>query len=172
MHWWRLRNFSPTMNHPLPPRPGQGSSQQQQVPQASTSYAPTPYPTYFTNSYGYQASAYPAQNFGPPAQGYGGLVNPYAPHINYDLPPSGPYLGYGNAASSASTSRGPGVNGTGTQGPVGCNQPGCRFRGTQKDVQTHKMDRHLIYPPGWVDKKRKREDTGEADEEKAARLAG
>ena len=36
-----------------------------------------------------------------------------------------------------------------------CNQPGCTFFGSHKSVETHMMDRHLIYPPGWEKKKKK-----------------
>lgn len=36
-----------------------------------------------------------------------------------------------------------------------CSQPDCPFTGSQKSVETHMMDRHLIYPPGWEKRKRK-----------------
>ncbi|KAF9532014.1 nuclear fragile X mental retardation-interacting protein 1-domain-containing protein, partial [Crepidotus variabilis] len=36
-----------------------------------------------------------------------------------------------------------------------CTQPGCSFTGSQKSVETHMMDRHLIYPPGWAKRKQK-----------------
>jgi len=36
-----------------------------------------------------------------------------------------------------------------------CNQLGCTFFGSHKSVETHMMDRHLIYPPGWEKRKKK-----------------
>lgn len=38
-----------------------------------------------------------------------------------------------------------------------CSHPGCTFTGSKKTVETHMMDRHLIYPPGW-DKQKKKSD--------------
>ncbi|KAI0080090.1 hypothetical protein K474DRAFT_1590598 [Panus rudis PR-1116 ss-1] len=40
-------------------------------------------------------------------------------------------------------------------GSVRCSKPGCQFTGSQKAVETHMMDRHLIYPPGWEKRKKK-----------------
>lgn len=34
-----------------------------------------------------------------------------------------------------------------------CRYEGCSFGGSKKSVDTHMMDRHLIYPPGWKKKK-------------------
>ena len=36
-----------------------------------------------------------------------------------------------------------------------CSQQGCTFFGSQKSVEIHKMDRHLIYPSGWEKRKKK-----------------
>ena len=36
-----------------------------------------------------------------------------------------------------------------------CNQQGCTFFGSNKSVEIHMMDRHLIYPPGWEKRKKK-----------------
>lgn len=36
-----------------------------------------------------------------------------------------------------------------------CSKQGCTFTGSQKAVEIHMMDRHLIYPPGWNSRKRK-----------------
>lgn len=38
-----------------------------------------------------------------------------------------------------------------------CTYPNCRFAGSPKTLEIHRMDRHLIYPPGW-DKQRKKND--------------
>ena len=32
----------------------------------------------------------------------------------------------------------------------------CAFTGTKKDVELHQMDRHLIYPPGFLEKEAKK----------------
>ncbi|CAE6521476.1 unnamed protein product [Rhizoctonia solani] len=62
-------------------------------------------------------------------------------------------------------------------GPVKCGHEGCLFAGTHKEVEVHKMDRHLIFPPGWQEKvkgKRKRDgdDDGYVDEEAQFRTSG
>lgn len=36
-----------------------------------------------------------------------------------------------------------------------CSKPGCAFTGSKKSVETHMMDRHLIFPPGWEHRRRK-----------------
>ncbi|KDR85082.1 hypothetical protein GALMADRAFT_260786 [Galerina marginata CBS 339.88] len=38
-----------------------------------------------------------------------------------------------------------------------CSHPGCTFTGSHKTVEIHMMDRHLIYPPGWGNRKNKNE---------------
>ncbi|KAJ1311429.1 hypothetical protein OPQ81_009918 [Rhizoctonia solani] len=62
-------------------------------------------------------------------------------------------------------------------GPVRCGHEGCPFAGTLKEVEVHKMDRHLIFPPGWEEKgkaKRKRDDNDNdyVDEEAQFRTSG
>lgn len=46
-------------------------------------------------------------------------------------------------------------------GNVRCTHEGCTFVGSKKSVETHRMDRHLIYPPGW--NSRKQSETWDAD---------
>lgn len=45
------------------------------------------------------------------------------------------------------------------------------FAGSHKEVEVHKMDRHLIFPPGWQENqargKRKRGEDNEEGEEEA-----
>jgi hypothetical protein len=42
----------------------------------------------------------------------------------------------------------------GPGGPQRCAHPGCPWSGpTPKALETHKMDRHLIFPPGWKPRK-------------------
>lgn len=36
-----------------------------------------------------------------------------------------------------------------------CSYPGCNFSGSFKALEIHRMDRHLIFPPGWERKKNK-----------------
>ncbi|KAG9126851.1 hypothetical protein FRC07_001708 [Ceratobasidium sp. 392] len=56
-------------------------------------------------------------------------------------------------------------------GPARCGHEGCLFAGSHKEVEVHKMDRHLIFPPGWEDnqaqrkRKRGKEKEGDEDEE-------
>ena len=38
-----------------------------------------------------------------------------------------------------------------------CTYEQCTFVGSKKSLETHMMDRHLIYPPGWENRKRKPE---------------
>ncbi|KAF8332376.1 uncharacterized protein EI90DRAFT_3122862 [Cantharellus anzutake] len=46
-------------------------------------------------------------------------------------------------------------------GPHRCSRAGCSYSShSKKDVVNHMMDRHFIYPPGWDEKKRKREEEG------------
>lgn len=54
-------------------------------------------------------------------------------------------------------------------GPARCGHEGCMFAGSHKEVEVHKMDRHLIFPPGWQENqargKRKRgKDKDEGEE--------
>ncbi|OCH95813.1 hypothetical protein OBBRIDRAFT_800382 [Obba rivulosa] len=42
-------------------------------------------------------------------------------------------------------------------GDIRCQKPGCAFTGSKKAVETHMMDRHLIYPRGWGNRKRKQD---------------
>lgn len=42
-------------------------------------------------------------------------------------------------------------------GHVRCSRSGCTFTGSQSTVETHMMDRHLIYPQGWDKRKKKPE---------------
>ncbi|KAF8507184.1 nuclear fragile X mental retardation-interacting protein 1-domain-containing protein [Russula emetica] len=41
-----------------------------------------------------------------------------------------------------------------TPGNSKCTYSGCTFTGSANSVQTHMMDRHLIYPPGWHTRRR------------------
>ncbi|KAL7410195.1 hypothetical protein BDY24DRAFT_436516 [Mrakia frigida] len=43
-----------------------------------------------------------------------------------------------------------------------CSLSGCSYTGLYKDVEIHEMDRHLIFPAGWKEKKGKRDGFGGA----------
>jgi hypothetical protein len=38
-----------------------------------------------------------------------------------------------------------------------CTHNGCTFVGSAKSLEIHRMDRHLIYPPGWENRTKKAE---------------
>lgn len=42
-----------------------------------------------------------------------------------------------------------------------CTYKNCGFTGSLQTLQVHRMDRHLIYPPGWS--KKKKEEDWDAD---------
>ena len=138
--------------------------------------------SYFTNSSGYRTQPSDGRvRAGPLNASYSAaapsLVNPYAtqigywPTIEHDVHKVAP-------AATMSLNNRPSVGrgGVGTRGAFACNQSGCFFRGSEQDVRTHKMDRHLIFPRGWSDgRKRSRVEESEdvdIDEEGQARLAG
>ena len=64
--------------------------------------------------------------------------------------------GYSGGTSQSYHSNFPGSgSGSGyTQGGHRCTHEGCSFTGTAKNVEIHLMDRHLVYPPGWVHRKK------------------
>ncbi|KAH7100184.1 nuclear fragile X mental retardation-interacting protein 1-domain-containing protein [Auriculariales sp. MPI-PUGE-AT-0066] len=63
---------------------------------------------------------------------------------------SGYQTNYG-AGPSSRTSYG---NSYGQGGGSRCTHSGCSFAGSAKTVEIHMMDRHLIYPPGYMHKKK------------------
>ena len=96
---------------------------------------PYGYPTYVSSHYA-QAYAQSALPVASPA-GY------------YPTPAAGPSRTISLPVHTMSSWYQPGSN--------RCSHPGCTFSGSQKTVETHMMDRHLIYPPGW-EKRKKRQD--------------
>ncbi|KAG7450423.1 uncharacterized protein BT62DRAFT_1001248 [Guyanagaster necrorhizus] len=67
------------------------------------------------------------------------------------------------AASSSSSSRSMDMGAASwyQTGSSRCTYKNCVFTGSQKSVETHMMDRHLIFPPGWD--KQKKTDNWDAD---------
>ncbi|CAA7266527.1 unnamed protein product [Cyclocybe aegerita] len=122
-----------------------GSNSMYQYQQPSASYA---YPTYHSPHYA-QAYYQPAM-----VQSAGQYNNSFAP------------TGTSTSRTFGASTRGLNVS---TQsmsswyqgGTHRCSHPGCSFMGSHKSVETHMMDRHLIFPVGW--EKRKMKDDWDAD---------
>lgn len=142
----------------LPPRPASSS----QTALAAPGYAhihQTPNYNSYNSSGAYSSSYYrpsAAQNI---------LVNPYAPtQFSQALPSNNslyPHNGIHNNASSSSTSQ---FRSPQSRGAFPCSRQGCSYTGvSRQDTETHMMDRHFIYPPGYNSRKRKREEGGGPD---------
>jgi hypothetical protein len=65
----------------------------------------------------------------------------------------------GASNSAAPTYFKPPVNSSSwySPGTSRCTYPQCSFMGSAQSLEIHRMDRHLIYPPGWKEKKKKRD---------------
>ncbi|KAJ7293662.1 hypothetical protein C8J57DRAFT_34228 [Mycena rebaudengoi] len=92
---------------------------------------------YYSSHY---AQAY-TQQFAPQTttpQGYSfsSTYTPPAPSQNRNAAVSAPWYQAGNSR---------------------CTYKNCTFQGSAQTVETHMMDRHLIYPPGWDQRKKKPE---------------
>jgi hypothetical protein len=109
------------------------------------------------------ANPYTLSNAHPPRQhvnhqGYT-FSSTYNPSSHPSIPYSARSPSFSNL-SSPSASRNPlshrGAPPTHwyTPGNTKCTYSGCTFTGSANSVQTHMMDRHLIYPPGWHARKR------------------
>lgn len=130
--------------HPsLPQAPHLAYNRAQAAPNTYIQYQTTPaaYPQLGPGaSYQYYVSSHYAQaymqNAAPAAtqQAQYYMPTPGAGPSNFPRPPSSQWAQPGN---------------------VRCKQPGCSFTGSHKSVEIHMMDRHLIYPPGWENSKRK-----------------
>ncbi|KAK0208264.1 hypothetical protein DFS33DRAFT_1484656 [Desarmillaria ectypa] len=68
---------------------------------------------------------------------------------------------YTAASSSGSRTVNVGASSWYQTGNRRCTYKNCTFIGSQKSVETHMMDRHLIFPPGWD--KQKKTDSWDAD---------
>ncbi|KAI0330571.1 hypothetical protein GY45DRAFT_1345857 [Cubamyces sp. BRFM 1775] len=89
------------------------------------------------------------------------LSNPYGQAYGYTISSAyTPGTQYGTPQQSRPPAPRPQHHGGGQgswyqPGNQRCSQPGCSFSGSKKSVETHMMDRHLIYPPGWENRKKK-----------------
>ncbi|KAJ7181746.1 nuclear fragile X mental retardation-interacting protein 1-domain-containing protein [Mycena crocata] len=95
---------------------------------------PWPQQSYYSSHY---AQAYMQQAMPSTSQGY--TLSTKSPVVPQNAPASAP-------------------NGSWYQtGTSRCTYKDCTFRGSAQTVETHMMDRHLIYPPGWEKRKKKPE---------------
>ena len=120
--------------HPSLPNPPVAKFQTTQLPQpqTATSYVHPAYPTYFYGSH--YAQAYVQQSPMATAVYNAGYTKTKTTAIPVHLMSS--WYQPGNSR---------------------CSHPGCQFFGSEKSVETHMMDRHLIFPPGWERRKKKPE---------------
>jgi hypothetical protein len=98
----------------------------------------------------------PASNASPlPAgyvhSGYQAAIQGNSLHVNQALQPdfrpqNSPFMQNGTNYVANAFARPPRL---GPGGPVRCSYPGCGYSGYAKSVEIHKMDRHLIFPPGY-----------------------
>ena len=83
--------------------------------------------------------------------GYQAAIQGNSPHVNQALQPDfrpqhSPFMQNGTNYVPNIFARPPRL---GPGGPVRCSYPGCEYSGYAKGVEIHKMDRHLIFPPGY-----------------------
>jgi hypothetical protein len=109
--------------------------QQSQAAYAQYSFSSTTYQHYVSSHY---AQAY--------MQGHPPAGKPAAPQAQYYVPVPDPST---RSSTSQPSSR------WAEPGNVRCRKLGCTFTGSHESVEIHMMDRHLIYPPGWENRKRK-----------------
>lgn len=117
-------------NHPQPPQAGVSWNNSYH-----TAYANTP-------TTGYVHSGYQAAIHGSAAKATTSQQNTWSHPTARPTPIS-------NSHGSLGTSRPPRY---GPGGPVRCSYPDCPYSGYTKDVEIHRMDRHLIFPPGYKHK--------------------
>jgi hypothetical protein len=163
----------------MPPSrvPSHYAQQQQPRPQAQYNIAVgvaealrNPYtqsPNQFHNAYSvHYANAYMQSQMVAPTtpEGYT-LSSTYTPQAECFRPPVRPNghhplssaqsRGQGHKVPPSTTARQPTQHGSWyKQGNSRCTYPKCSFSGSQKSVEIHMIDRHLIYPPNWVKEKK------------------
>lgn len=172
----RLLNFLPGPNmHPYKPTNSRyiSSQQAQQAAHALASALANPYahssntqqqypfgPNFSYSSH--YAQAYLQGSSSTPLttpEGYT-LSSTYAPTPHAQtgrggLGQPGQRGGRGTSRRGAFFSAGSNMGGWYEPGNHKCTYELCTFMGSKKSVETHMMDRHLIYPPGWDNRKRK-----------------
>jgi hypothetical protein len=114
------------------------------------------YPAYYgtlSNAYAYSshyAQAYIQANTGMPS------TSQVVHHQPIGLPPN-PYLNHTTSIPMPARNLPMRAN----PGDQRCTYKECTFVGSRKALEIHRMDRHLIYPPGW--EKRPKADNWDAD---------
>ncbi|KJA29149.1 hypothetical protein HYPSUDRAFT_127889 [Hypholoma sublateritium FD-334 SS-4] len=102
----------------------------------------TPYPTYYNSHY---LQAYTLSQ-----------SLPQSPHLSSGpINSSANFIAQGNAGQTRNFAAA--SSSWYQHGNHRCTYNGCAFTGSTKSVELHMMDRHLIYPPGW-DQRKKRSD--------------
>ncbi|KAH9898015.1 nuclear fragile X mental retardation-interacting protein 1-domain-containing protein [Cubamyces lactineus] len=156
--------MQPNRNHPQQsqhyPNPlyPHATSHSALAAQAVTAALSNPYGQTYGAAHSYPQASHYAQAYaqyynaaGPSnvtAEGYT-ISSAYTPGTQYGAPqPSRP-------SAPKPQHHGGGQGGWYQPGNHRCSQPGCSFSGSKKSVETHMMDRHLIYPPGWEHRKKK-----------------
>ena len=145
-----------TSNRGLPPRPVGGYASIGATPvdrqrlhsQSQMSYAYPPYYEYNMSSH--YAQAYMQHMPMTTTEGYT-LSSTYLAHAQPSSSLTDSSTPQASGSSFSSRPRWPGYQ----PGNHRCSKQGCTFTGSQKAVEIHMMDRHLIYPPGWDSRKRK-----------------
>lgn len=114
------------------------------TPGTSSSSQSPPYSTVYASQYAqmYQSSHYAAA---------------YGQAQAFTDPSSQPSTSFGSHARSQPAFFAPPANSSSwySPGTCRCTYQGCNFIGSAKSLETHRMDRHLIYPPGWKERKKK-----------------
>jgi len=132
---------------------------------ASTFFIPNPYPRVSSSQFQPAYSSHYAQaylqssidSWSPTTvQGYA-LSSTYDPSMSSSSPAT-----YSTGSNYPPRNVKPGVKDCGSQsfihqsssnwyqpGDIRCTYKACNFSGSQKVVEIHMIDRHLIYPPGW-----------------------
>lgn len=159
----RANNHGTQQNHTN--WPTQGALTAQAVTAAlanpySQTYTTAGYNSGYTSSH--YAQAYMQSNWAATNPGGYTLSSAYVPGMpgsSYAMPQGTNYLP-NNGGSSRPIPQYLPSQGQGSWYQFGhsrCTYKDCTFTGSQKSVEIHMMDRHLIYPPGW-DKRKKQSD--------------
>ncbi|KAI0068341.1 hypothetical protein BV25DRAFT_1818736 [Artomyces pyxidatus] len=147
--------MQPHRGHGLPPRPSFNPPQPvqpwTQAAAALTSVLANPYAAQQQSPHYAQAYAqyYTGQQSTPEGYTYSSTYNGPIPGPSHSVPAPRATRTHAQPAQVPAPWYSPGSS--------RCSHPGCAFTGSAKAVETHMMDRHLIYPPGW-DKRKRRND--------------
>ena len=105
----------------------------------------------------YTATYAPRPHVNPQGYAYSSTYNPlnhFSSHSSTSWHSPTPSFSNPSSASGSRFPRGAPPTHWYAPGNSKCTHSGCTFTGSVNSVQTHMMDRHLIYPPGWNPRKR------------------